>query len=77
MIDGTMVATHSTDGKKNHKFERRNAQTSRAGWRPRQTSKRRLAIDIAESMRQHVGREITHYTLDPELISMVKQILGW
>lgn len=60
---------------RNH--ERRNAQTSRTGWRPRQTSKAKLARDIAESMRAHEGRDISYYTLDPELISMVKKALGW
>lgn len=77
MLDNTIVANEMSVSNRNHNFERRNAQTSRAGWRPRQTSKARLAKDIADSIRAHQGREITHYTVDPELVSMVQKVLGW
>lgn len=77
MIDKDIVASESVSGNRNRNFERRSAQTSRAGWKPRQTSKPRLARDIAESIRAHEGREITHYTLDPELVIMVQKALGW
>lgn len=72
-----MVTNEIASGKRNRNFERRNAQTSRAGWRPRKTSKARLANDIAESIRTNEGREISHYTVDPELVGMVKRVLGW
>lgn len=58
------------------KRERTNAQTSRKGWRPRKTSQKRLAEDIAASMKAHEGRDIEHYTTDPDLIMMVQK-LGW
>lgn len=58
------------------KRERTNAQTSRMGWKPRKTSNKRLAEDIAHSMREHKGRDISHYTTDPELVGMVKKALG-
>lgn len=71
-----MVANGTISGKKNRNFERRSVQTSRAGWKPRQTSKTRLAADIAESIRAHEGREISDYTLDPTLVIMVQRALG-
>jgi hypothetical protein len=71
------MTEQSVIGKQNRSFERRNSQTSRAGWRPRKTSQKRLAEDIALSIQAHEGREIAHYTLDLELTSMVKTILGW
>ena len=77
MIDNNIVAKGMSAGKRNRNFERRSAQTSRAGWKPRQTSKPRLARDIAESIRGHEGREIAHYTVDPELVIMVQKALGW
>ena len=76
MANGEIVPNRMPGSKKNRNFERRNAQTSRAGWRPRQTSQIQLAKDIAESMRGHPDREITHYTLDSELISMVQRELS-
>ena len=58
-------------------FERRSAQTSRAGWRPRKTSRKRLVADIVHSMEVNTGRQISDYTTDPELIEMVQKGLGW
>lgn len=64
-----------TGNVKKRNFERRNAQTSRAGWRPQWNGLRQLAEDIAESMRQHPERNIRHYTTDEELIAMVETVL--
>lgn len=58
------------------KRERTNAQTSRKGWKPRRTSNRRLAEDIAHSIRSHAGRTISDYTTDPELVGMVQKALA-
>jgi hypothetical protein len=74
--EDTMVADGVDYGKKNRNFERRNAQTSRRGWKPKQTSRSKLAKDIAASILAHEGREISDYTADPELMVMVKKALG-
>lgn len=77
MMDNMIVSNGTGRNKKNRNFERRSAQTSRGGWRPRKTSKTQLARDIAESILSHEGREISDYTVDPELVFMVKRALGW
>jgi hypothetical protein len=59
--------------------ERTNFQTSRRGWRPRRTSERRLAQDIAESIRAHgehgVVKSAWDYTSRIEVIEAVERIL--
>jgi len=57
-------------------FERRNAQTSRKGWRPRQTSDKKLAVDIAASLRENPGREVSVYTSNPAVVAMVQELMG-
>lgn len=61
---------------RHQKGERKNAQTSRAGWRPRKTSQCRLALDIAQSILDHPGRTPEHYTNDPNLIARIVAALG-
>ena len=55
-------------------------QTSRRGWRPRQTSDARLATDIAASIRAHaeagVVRTALDYTSRVEIIERVEALLG-
>lgn len=55
-------------------------QTARAGWRPRQTSTKRLVEDIVASIRLHheVGiiREPRHYTSDAAIIQRVEKLLA-
>lgn len=65
-----------TIGPRHKKGERQNAQTSRAGWRPRKTSQCRLARDIAQSILDHPGRTPEHYTNDPDLIAQIVDALG-
>lgn len=58
---------------------RQNAQTSRRGWRPKKTSDHRLAVDIAESIRQHaengVAKSISDYTSREKIVCMVTALL--
>lgn len=75
--DAVEVLLRASAIKRERSFERRNAQTSRVGWRPRKTSRKRLAEDIAHSIREHEGRQVSDYTTDPELVAMVTQALGW
>jgi hypothetical protein len=60
--------------------ERQNAQTSRRGWKPRKTSDKKLANDIAASIREHraqgVIRNPDHYTERSEIIALVNQLLS-
>ena len=75
-MDNMNVTNTTFVSKRNRSFERRSAQTSRAGWKPRQTSKARLAKDIAHSIKMHKNRAISDYTLDSELEIMVQMELG-
>src|SRR5687768_578607 len=75
--DSIEVLLRAASVSRERKFERRNAQTSKAGWHPRKTSRRRLAADIAHSMQSNKGRSISDYTTDPELVVMVQSALGW
>jgi hypothetical protein len=54
-------------------------QCARPGWRPRQTSRRRLAQDIASSIYQARQRgevrPISRYTHDHDLAAMMQALL--
>lgn len=74
--DAIEVLLRAASVKRERSFERRNAQTSRRGWRPRGTSSKKLAEDIAHSIKTNAGRGIGDYTSDPELAIMVQKALG-
>lgn len=56
--------------------ERQNAQTSRAGWRPKRTNDYKLVLDIIESMRQNPGRDVRFYTTREKIVKMVNDLIG-
>ncbi|ETW93841.1 MAG: hypothetical protein ETSY1_37470 [Candidatus Entotheonella factor] len=62
--------------------DRRSHQTARAGWRPRQTSPRQLAADIANSIRQHRAAgdacwvQPHEFTPNPDIQAMVQALLN-
>ncbi len=62
--------------------DRRSHQRARPGWRPRRTSQRQLAQDIAESILEHRELGDTRYiqphefTANPIVQAMVLQLLA-
>lgn len=75
-VDAIECVLRASAVKRERNHERRNAQTSRVGWRPRKTSKRRLAQDIVHSIKSNEGRSIRDYTADPELVELVQSALA-
>ncbi len=57
-------------------YERQNVQTSRKGWKPRKTSNRKLARDIADSLRQHPDRTVDFYQVSEEVAAMISDLLA-
>lgn len=61
------------------KNNRSSYQKARVGWKPRQTSKVKLAADIAFSIQTHaeygVTRTADDYTQDPEVHDLVHSML--
>jgi len=75
-LDAIEYVLRASAVQRERSHERRSAQTSRAGWRPRKTSKKRLAEDIAASMMANPGRTLTDYGCDAEVAGMVNEILA-
>lgn len=75
-VDAIEYVLRASAVQRERKYERRSAQTSRAGWRPRKTSKKQLAKDIAASIIGNPGRTVADYGCDAEVAGMVNQILA-